>query len=190
MNRVLMAALAAALLQIGFLSWMIGARASILRNGTEVVLKVEPVDPRDLLRGDYVWLGYEIGTIPVSLVADLTPEMTESPGGQVTVRLAKGADGFWHVASAFLRTPTSSPPAGQVDLRGELPAGWSLAPDATLSVSYGIDRYYVPEGRGQAIERDLRVRSFGILVAVAEDGTPQIKALLDNGQPLFEEPLF
>ena len=49
-----------ALAQIAFLSWMIAGRAAILRDGREVLLKVEPVDPRDLLRGDYVVLTYEI----------------------------------------------------------------------------------------------------------------------------------
>jgi uncharacterized membrane-anchored protein len=37
---------------------MIESRAAILRDGTEIVLQVEPIDPRDLMRGDYVRLQY------------------------------------------------------------------------------------------------------------------------------------
>jgi uncharacterized membrane-anchored protein len=61
-NSILMAVLVA-VIQIGFLGWSIMGRAAILREGREVLLKVEPVDPRDLLRGDYVRLGYEAGTV-------------------------------------------------------------------------------------------------------------------------------
>ena len=41
-----------------------------------------------------------------------------------------------------------------------------------------------------AIERDMRVRPFGILAAVDDDGTPQIKALMDGDAVLFQEPLY
>ena len=34
-----------------------------LQTGKEVLLKTVPVDPRDLFRGDYVTLRYEIGTL-------------------------------------------------------------------------------------------------------------------------------
>ena len=54
------AAALTALIQCGILLYMIQSRASILQNGTEVTLKTEPVDPRDLLRGDYVVLGYAL----------------------------------------------------------------------------------------------------------------------------------
>ena len=40
------------------------------------------------------------------------------------------------------------------------------------------------------IEKDMRVRPFGIRVALAADGTAQIKALLDGDKPLYEEPLY
>ena len=36
----------------------------------------------------------------------------------------------------------------------------------------------------------MRVRPFGVRVALASDGTPQIKTLLDGDRPLYEEPLY
>ena len=77
-KRLVVSSLVLALLQIGFLGWIIAGRAAVLRNGTEVLLKVEPVDPRDLLRGDYVSLGYEISRIPVKLIADM-PAVGKTP---------------------------------------------------------------------------------------------------------------
>ena len=45
-------------------------------------------------------------------------------------------------------------------MRGMVAGGWSLGQIASLSVDYGIDRFYVPEGEGMAIEHDMRVRPF------------------------------
>jgi len=39
-----------------------------LRTGTEMILRIEPVDPRDLFRGDYVTLNYEISTLDLEKV--------------------------------------------------------------------------------------------------------------------------
>ncbi len=105
--------------------------------------------------------------------------------------LGEDADGFWRIRSATLGGPSAKPlPPGEVDLRGTTDGGWTLGPDASLSVDYGIDRFYVPEGEGRDIDADMRERSFGILAAVAKDGTPQIKALMDGDKKLYEEPLY
>jgi uncharacterized membrane-anchored protein len=189
-RKLIASALVLALVQIGFLGWIIASRASILRNGTEVLLKVEPVDPRDLLRGDYVFLGYEISRIPVSLIANIPAGQTTSEDGLVTVRLGKDDDGYWRARTAWLGTAPTPPGQGEVDILGHVFSGWSLAADATLSIDYGIERFYLPEGEGLAIEQDMRVRPFGVKVAIAGDGRAQIKALMDGDTMLFEEPIY
>ena len=52
--------LAVAVLQSAVLGWMLWDRISLLRDGQAILLDVEPVDPRDLFRGDYVILSYPI----------------------------------------------------------------------------------------------------------------------------------
>lgn len=190
-NRLLIAAIALSLVQIGFLSWMIVGRAAILRNGAEVLLRIQPVDPRDLLRGDYVVLAYDISQILGSMISNVPEGMTVTEEGPIYVRLAKGADKHWNAIAASLGVPFSAPPAaGEVDIKGWLPGGWSFARDAAVRVEYGIERFYLPEGEGLAIQNDIRERPFSMLVAVAKDGAPQIKALLDGETVLFEEPLY
>jgi uncharacterized membrane-anchored protein len=189
-KRLVLAAVLLALAQIAFLSWIIAGRAAILRNGQEVLLKVEPVDPRDLLRGDYVRLSYEIRNVPVKLVANAPAGEFVTEGGAIFVRLGKDEDGYWRVRSGSLGEAQGSPPAGEVDLRGTVSGGWRLGPEDSFSVDYGIGRFYVPEGEGRAIETDMRERPFGILAAVANDGTAQIKALMDGQTKLYEEPLY
>ena len=190
-KRLLIAALLLAAVQIGFLSWIIAGRAAILRNGQEVLLKVEPSDPRDFLRGDYVRLGYDISSLPAKLVGNAPAGAIVTEEGQIFVRIGKDADGYWRARSASLYQPFSTPAAGgEVDLRGTIPGGWSLEPTSEIRVDYGIERFYVPEGEGMDIQNDMRVRPFGILAAVASDGTAQIKALMDGDKKLYEEPLY
>ncbi len=190
-KKLLVAAAILAIAQIGFLSWMIAGRAAILRDGQEVLLKVEPIDPRDLLRGDYVRLGYEIRNVPVKLVENAPSGEFVTEEGPVFVRLGKDPDGYWRARSAALGEPSAKmAAAGEVDIRGSIQGRRTLGPEASFSIDYGIDRYYVPEGEGRAIEADMRERSFGILAAVAGDGTAQIKALMDGETALYEEPLY
>lgn len=189
-NGLPFAALALALVQIGFLSWIILARAAVLRDGREILLKVEPVDPRDLLRGDYVRLGYEISRVPAAMVSNF-PSGGDVEAGIIDVRLRKQSDGFWRATAARLgETVAGEPGADEIDLQGQVFAAWNLDAGSSLSVDYGIERFYLPEGEGKPIERDMRVRSFGILAAVGADGKPQIKALMDGETKLFEEPLY
>ncbi|HIA16964.1 MAG TPA: hypothetical protein EYN72_09330, partial [Dehalococcoidia bacterium] len=49
--------------QIVFLLGLVGYRESILSLGRTAVLETVPVDPRDLFKGEYVTLRYEISTI-------------------------------------------------------------------------------------------------------------------------------
>ena len=85
-HRIIVAAIVVALAQVGFLGWLIAGRAAILRDGQEIVLKVEPVDPRDLLRGDYVRLGYEISSIPVSRISNVPADRTWTDASDLYVR--------------------------------------------------------------------------------------------------------
>ncbi|MCO5066122.1 MAG: GDYXXLXY domain-containing protein [Rhizobiaceae bacterium] len=191
-GRTLLPAALVALLQIGFLGWMIAGRAAVLRDGREVVLKVEPVDPRDLLRGDYVRLGYEIAQIPVGLVANIPPVPASSGKAPIFVRLAPGADGTWNVTRASFDTPLEPPPAsGEVDIRGEVNLRSIAQSDgAVVRPTYGIERFYLPEGEGRRIEQDMRERPFFVKIAVGRDGAAQIKQFLDGDTPLYTEPFY
>ncbi|MBX3580998.1 MAG: GDYXXLXY domain-containing protein [Rhizobiaceae bacterium] len=189
-KKLVLAAIALALVQIGFLSWIVAGRAAVLRDGREVLLKVEPVDPRDLLRGDYVVLNYEISAVPVSIVSNAPVGEFTSQDGPIFVRLGKDEDGYWRARSATLGAPAGIPAEGEVDIRGEVRPGWSSGPDGTYNVSYGINRYYVPEGEGSEIETNMRDRPFSILAAVGPDGQAQIKALMDGETRLYAEPLY
>ena len=154
--RPLFAAIIVALLQTAFIGYMIESRASILRNGVDVVLKTAPVDPRDLLRGDYVILTYDISTIPADKVTGGFP--TEATDAQLSVRLEKQPDGFWGVTEASFGALAAK--AESVLIRSA-PFYYYPTPDTTsppsLNVEYGIERYYAQrclEVRRHAVGRE------------------------------------
>ncbi|WP_421912703.1 GDYXXLXY domain-containing protein [Mesorhizobium sp.] len=189
-KRLIISALVLSLIQIGFLSWIIAGRAAILRSGKEVLLKVEPIDPRDLLRGDYILLGYDISRIPVALIANIPQGKLTTDDTSLVVRLKKGTDGYWQATTAWFGQAPSPAGPDEADIVGKVAAGWGLDPGATIAPDYGIERFYLPEGEGMPIQNDMRVRPFGIRVALATNGTAQIKALMDGDKTLFEEPLY
>ncbi|UDF29647.1 UNVERIFIED_ORG: GDYXXLXY domain-containing protein [Roseateles sp. XES5] len=183
------AAIIAAALQTAVIGYMVESRASILRNGADIRLKTLPVDPRDLLRGDYVILSYPISTISKSIVTGEMPQ-----GGtraRLNVRLKPGADGLWSATEASFGA--LAPQEGSVVLR-TLPLDFytSVAgglPD-TFFVEYGIERYYVPEGEGKVLEDGRNQEELEVEARVSKDGTPQIARLVLRGEPVYDEPLY
>ncbi len=179
-------AIAVALAQIGFLFSMISGRAAILRDGREVTLAVEPVDPRDLLRGDYVVLGYNISQLPADLFHGGPPDQSRV----VFVRLKQTDGDVWEPVSArYGARPEPEPADGEVDIKGRAEVG--VVPETfAVRVVYGIERFYVPEGEGREIEAGLGARAFRMKVAVARDGTAQIKSFHDGDTMLYAEPVY
>lgn len=182
------AAVIAALLQSGVMLAGVQQRISILRSGTEVVLRSEPVDPRDLMRGDYVILGYEISRLPAKLISGEPPR--KSGLNYIYVVVAKQADGLWTPQRAQYSRPDALKD-GEVVLRGEVEAPIQIYDEnSRVPVVYGIERYYVPEGEGLAVENAQRSGDVDIVLSVNEKGVAAIRALRIDGKQVFDEPLF
>lgn len=182
------AALFVALVQTAILGYMIEGRASILRSGTDILLKTAPIDPRDLLRGDYVILTYDISNISTTSIAGTRPK--EGEVARLNVRLKPGADGFWIVSQASF-DPLAEEDGSVVLLSQPITIyGWEWENAGNLIVSYGIERFYVPEGEGKPIEDGRNEGRVSVAARVSEDGQAQIRALMLDGEPLYEEPLY
>jgi uncharacterized membrane-anchored protein len=181
-------ALFIAIVQTAILGYMIEGRASILRSGTDVLLKTAPVDPRDLLRGDYVILTYDISTISTTSITGARPQTGEV--ARLHVRLKPGADGFWTVSAASFDPLAEE--AGSVVLLSQPVTiyDWEWQNAGNLTVSFGIERFYVPEGEGRPIEDGRNQGRVSVAVRVSDDGQAQIRALMLDNEPLYEEPLY
>ncbi len=181
-------ALFVVLLQTAILGYMIEGRAGILRSGTEVLLKTAPVDPRDLLRGDYVILTYDISTISTTSVTGQKPETGDAE--RLHVRLKPGTDGYWIVSEASF-DPLQAEEGSVILLSMPVTIyDWEWQNAGNLTVSYGIERYYVPEGEGKPIEDGRNQGRVSVAVRISDTGQGQIRALMLDGEPLYEEPLY
>lgn len=182
------AAVIAALLQSGVMLAGVQQRASILRNGTEVVLRSLPVDPRDLMRGDYVTLSYDMSNLPVKLIRGEPPY--KSGLNYVYVVMTKHPDGAWRVTRAQFDMPDALQD-NEIFVRGELDAPiMAYSDNATVAVVYGIERYYVPEGEGLVIEKAQFANKTDIVLAVNAKGVAAIRAIRIDGKTLYDEPMF
>ncbi|WP_439272408.1 GDYXXLXY domain-containing protein [Pseudochrobactrum sp. HB0163] len=187
-KQLLIAAVIAALLQTGVMLAGVLQRINILRNGTEVVLRSLPVDPRDLMRGDYVTLSYDISRIPVNMIRGEPPH--KSGLNYLYVILAKEPDDSWKLQRAQFTMPDRTE-KNEIILRGEIEAPiQAYDENSRIPVVYGIERYYVPEGEGLALEQAQTEGTVDIVLSVNDKGIAAIRSVLVNGKPFYKEPLF
>lgn len=180
---------AAGLIQLGFIALMVGDRVYILRNGTDVFLKTQAIDPRDLLRGDYVVLNYDITAVATGALAG-TP--APSRDYYMFVKLARGPDGF-HRAVSIHHEPVPLAP-GEVLIRGRINRGQNCGEGnqlcQTMRLGYGLESFFVPQGEGREIEKARNDSKLVVVASVTSGGRAAIKRLLIDGEPVYNEPLF
>lgn len=185
----------AAAIQVALLAWMVVDRALILARGSELTLNAQPVDPRDLLRGDYVSLRYDIGSVDVVRLKIPVEDMQTgrlARGHRVWVTLRR-LDGGGLQPVAVNEAPVAVGDGNILIAGRSQGCGWrqgtnSVCPE--LRVDYGIESYFVPEGEGRNIEMAARAGRVQVVAAVTPDGRAAIKRLLLDGQPVYDEPLF
>ncbi|MDH6262859.1 GDYXXLXY domain-containing protein [Bradyrhizobium sp. BR13661] len=179
---------AAILVQCALLVLMVADRVQILREGREVTLQTRPVDPRDLLRGDYVVLGYDITQLPAGALAG-QPSAERNP--VVFVKLAPKADGVYEAVSVHAAPVAVT--GLEVLIRGRVTyscgANDRIFCDR-LTIRYGLESYFVPEGEGRKLEQLRNERKLRVVAAVLPSGRAAIKRLLLDGEPVYEEPLY
>jgi uncharacterized membrane-anchored protein len=178
-----------AVIQLALLALMIADRVQILRDGTEVTLQTRPIDPRDLLRGDYVTLGYDISQLPAGALKD-QPSGSRNP--IVFVKLVPNADGVYQAMSVHTAPIAVTSP--EVLIRGRVAYGATCGPKQAfcdkLSIRYNLESYFVPEGEGKKLEQARNQQKLRVVAAVLPSGRAAIKRLLLDGEPVYDEPWF
>lgn len=117
--------------------------------GKEVRLDTEPVDPRDLLYGDYVILNYDISNVSNSLWKGSKSDETPKVGTTVYVVLIPKSpeeDPIYSAVGVYKEKPSIQ--NDEVILRGKIDYSF----DQNIRIKYGIEKYYVPENTGKELE--------------------------------------
>lgn len=149
-----------------------GAKPALsVRRDPRVTLTVIPVDPMDLFRGEYVRLGYDISRLDTTR---LNRFVVPQKDGDFFLRL-ENRNGAW--VPTDLQATVGKRERGAVWLRGRC-----TSPGDTITAGYGIEQFFVPQGRGREIEDAIRGGTVQAEFAVAEDGKATLTALIVNGK--------
>ena len=193
---------------IGFVIY----QESLKHSGTKVVLQTIPVDPRDLLRGEYVALRYEISDVTVENIScyrlclgyDLE-DSTNRPrtrkdflssvhGENIYILLTKepyrhetqaiSSDSSWYVYDISESKSFDNKPEEieSVIIKGRIEEIEEIFTEIDslirISVDYGIEQYFLEEGKGIIVENadDVKVE-----VTIANNGKAFITDLIVDG---------
>jgi len=173
-----------AALQLMALGYMVFDRVRLVKTGKEIVLPIIPVDPRDLFKGDYVRLAYPISR--PDAVAFSGPMPDRSAWGYAVVEPDPDPARIWKIVRISASRPTDLSP-GQIVMKARAPGGWR---EKQPVLHFGLERYYVPEGTGLALEKMAADRKLAAIVAVDASGNAAIKGLSVDGRKVYDEPMF
>jgi uncharacterized membrane-anchored protein len=151
--------------------------------GERILLKVVPVDPRDMFRGDFVVLNYEISRLPPEGIPGIQPyhfwwsrrfdqnQAAEIQDRTVYVTVEPEADGrHWHA----VKFSTDRPASGKY-LRGTYSARNFGSP-----LQFGIEAYFVEEGQGKELESLRNSKHLSAEIAVAPWGQAKLVRLVEE----------
>ncbi len=125
--------------QMAFLIAWAGYHEHLQRTAPTIRLKVLPVDPRDPFRGDFMVLNFEISRTTV---------FSKDAERQGRVWVALRVQDQWHVIDQILWQTDRPSGDGRIWVSA---TAFPLhrSPDETaLQLRYGIEEFFVPEGRG------------------------------------------
>ena len=99
----------------------------------------------------------------------------------------QGADGLWIADKAALGKGADG--ADRAWILGHVVYADALSP--TVEIAYGIERFYAPESEAPQIEQRMREgEASTVIAAIGKSGAAQIKALKQDSETLYTEPLY
>lgn len=142
-------------------------KMAVLMGGTDVLLKIEPVDPRDPLRGDHLTFSYKISNLD-SYLFNYFPVRE---GDTVYIPL-KQQRKYWVAVFGIQKTKPSD---GEIFIKGKVANSYGNS----VRVIYGIEDYFIPEGVGQ--DFTFWGREIAARVSIDKNGKAVLKQIyVDN----------
>ena len=162
--------LLAVVFQFLVLVYMAGNREYILNFGELVYLRTAPIDPRDVFRGDFVRLDFELSSVDRS-VGEFSSSALKK-GQKVYAVLNPIAGDLYGLTKL-----TDKEPGQGLVMRGRVRYGYV---SNTVHVKYGIEQLFVEQGAGLDIEKRRGNRQslqipMEVAVALSANGTAVVK---------------
>lgn len=169
--------------QIVIIFALIIFKVSVLTGGTDVFLRIQPVDPTSPFRGDYATFQYDISNLGSYLFDGLQIRNGD------TVYVVLGQSGKYWIAQSVQKNMTTG--SNQIFIKGKVASGGlesqsDLFPSqrfggSRIHVVYGIEEYFIPEGKGRNIS--FWNKEAAARVAVDENGNTVLKQIYVGGKP-------
>lgn len=169
-------------LQVVVIFAIIIFKLSVLTGGTDVLLKIAPVDPRDLLRGDYATFQYDISNI------DSYYANNQQIRNGDTVYVVLRQSGKYHIAQNVQKT---QPTENELFIKGKVESGglesqtdpfsYQRFGGSRLRVVYGVEQYFIPEGEGRNFS--FWNKEAAARVAVDNNGNAALKQIYVDDKP-------
>jgi uncharacterized membrane-anchored protein len=152
-------------LQVIALAFIAGKREWIYHFGEVVYLKTAPVDPRDIFRGDFVRLNYDIAAQD----SDISQPSSDTLHKDQTLFMLLYKD---KRDIAYASAITTDKPSDGLFIKG--------FHSRYRNIRFGIEKYFIEQGSGKSIEdkrgsRNSWQTSMEVEVALGSDGTAVIK---------------
>lgn len=151
-------------LQLAFTGFQSYSNEKALKEGKEIILQLEPLDPRSMLQGDYVQLRYEAGRYQ--------PKEAVKTGTVLTLKVKKDHEGVFR--------PTGEVSAGspsETDKKAEKNEAYLTGKyNGYDSIIFGIESFFVEEGTGFELERNAKYAK----VIVSDEGNALLVDVKDK----------
>lgn len=161
-------------LQMAWLLGTVATQETALVRGQVISLETQPVDPRDLLRGDYLVLNYKISSVPKAL---FTPPLAENLSSAQTVWVAVSPHGEFHEVVRASRE-RFEPTADEILIKAQ--TSWNNRRSDAEQVQYGLEQYFVRERTGNPRGK------ITVEAVVSTSGRASIKQVFLDGRPYAE----
>ncbi|SMF27414.1 Uncharacterized membrane-anchored protein [Alteromonadaceae bacterium Bs31] len=163
--------------QLTVLLYMAAKREFIYAYGEEVYLRSAPIDPRDPFRGDFVRLRYGMNRIVEHRYQGETPIKAIKQGAIIFAVLQEQQDGVFY-ASHF----SDIEPETGLYIKGRITTkkGYRSSNQHFVDAKFGIEQYFVQQGRGKDMEAKLGSRNTlqvpaEMQLALGSDGTAVLR---------------
>lgn len=168
-------------LQVATIGWMVWHHRQPGDSGERIVLRCRPVDPRDLLKGEYVILSYDFSTVTKEhergLLAEI-PQLLPTPNGSGATERQ-----FWDlpwdmtIYVPLKRLPDGSALAGEPTFRRPKDGLYLQGLTRGSQLRFGIEAYYVKEGEGRKWEDLARRGELAAEIGILPDGRAGVVSL-------------
>ncbi|MCK9225953.1 MAG: GDYXXLXY domain-containing protein [Candidatus Muirbacterium halophilum] len=162
------------IIQVLFLLFMVYSKHNHIEKGKKIILKVNPVDPRSIMRGEYIRLTYDFSELEIKLENKL-------PKGEAIYIILKNNLNVWSYNGYSLKKPEKN----LTFIKGHVKYSYAVLDNEKnkkfkLFINFGIEDYYVEEGKAIDYENKINNEDLYVKVSLNSNGEGIVYGILEE----------